>query len=120
MPYIDRYDRPEMNLHLNELQKLLETAGDCNYAITYLLHQYLKKKTLRYHNINEVVGILECAKMEFYATIARPYEQLKADENGPIGVLLDVEALDYKRIQQTLWDLENRVEQLESNGFRVD
>lgn len=117
MPYIDRYDRPEIDQIVDQLDKLMETPGDCNYAITRLLHRYLRTKTVRYHNINEVVGILECAKLEFYAMIARPYEQHKADTNGHVGILPETEGIDTKALRHVISDHETRVKQLESNGF---
>jgi len=41
------------------------TAGELNYAITRLLDDYLiRKGGLKYAHINEVIGVLECAKLE--------------------------------------------------------
>jgi len=110
MPYIDREDRPDIDVLVDQLDKLMETSGDCNYAITRLLHTYLKKKTLRYHNINEVVGILECAKLEFYAMIAQPYEQQKAAINGSVGVLSEVENLTLAKIDAMLNNLRQSIQ----------
>jgi hypothetical protein len=37
-----------------------------------------------YSIINDIVGVLECAKMEFYRRVAVPYEDKKRTENGDV------------------------------------
>ncbi len=59
--------------------------GDLNYVITYLLHKELEKRGLNYQNANNLIGALECAKLEFYRTIIAPYENIKMDENGRVS-----------------------------------
>lgn len=60
------------------------TPGELNYVITKLIDQYLKEEGLRYANINEVIGVLECAKLELYRRIAGPYEDKKIISNGDV------------------------------------
>jgi hypothetical protein len=44
-----------------------QDAGELNFAITTLVDNYLKDKgELRYSHLNEVVGALDCAKLELY------------------------------------------------------
>jgi len=62
-------------------------AGELNYLITCLCHRYIHDKGLRYDNINEVIGVLECARLEFYRQVAAPYEDKKKCENGAISSL---------------------------------
>lgn len=63
------------------------TAGDLNYSITKILHNYLEQCEWSYASLNLVVGVLECAKLELYRTIAAPYEDKKRKENGSISSL---------------------------------
>jgi len=62
-----------------------ETAGELNYAITRLVDDYLTRKgELRYAHVNEVVGALECAKLELYRRVAAPYEDQKLQDAGDV------------------------------------
>jgi len=46
---------------------------------------YLAQKgPIRYANINEVIGVLECAKLELYRRIAVPYEDVKKEQSGDV------------------------------------
>jgi len=79
MPYI-----PENRRSLLEPSGKPETAGELNYAVTRLVDRYLSEKGLRYQHINEVIGVLECAKLELYRRIASPYEDTKIREEGDV------------------------------------
>jgi hypothetical protein len=57
-------------------------AGELNFAFTQILNKYLTNKGKSYQTINDIVGALEGCKMEFYARVARPYEDTKIKENG--------------------------------------
>lgn len=59
-------------------------AGELNYVITEALIGYLRVKGLRYATLNEIVGVLECAKAEFQRRIVAPYEDMKIAENGDV------------------------------------
>jgi hypothetical protein len=59
-------------------------AGELNFALTSIVDKYLQNKGLRYAHINEVVGALECAKLELYRRIAIPYEDQKMKESGDV------------------------------------
>lgn len=87
MPYISQEERDEIDIKIFELSQCLETKGQMNYAISFLLHQYIKKNGLKYNNINDAIGIIECAKMELYRSIAGPYEDIKIEENGDLGIV---------------------------------
>lgn len=63
----------------------IETPGDLNFAITKMIRWYLDEvKNHDYESYNEVVGVLECCKLEFYRRMAAPYEEEKIDENGDV------------------------------------
>lgn len=70
MPYVkseirDRIDRGGIP----------ENTSELNYAITRRVNGYLKQKEhLAYAEFNEVVGALECAKLELYRPMLAPYE----------------------------------------------
>lgn len=79
MPYIKSEDRKKL---LNGVYKP-KTAGELNFLVTTIVDLYLKED-LSYNKINEVVGVLECAKLELYRRIASPYEDNKIAENGDV------------------------------------
>ena len=64
-----------------------ESAGELNYCLTQLCLDYLDthwKTREKYEAINQVIGALECAKLEFYRRLAAPYEDKKIKENGDV------------------------------------
>ena len=63
----------------------VNTVGELNYAITMLAHFFLPSIGLRYKNLNEVVGVLESAKQEFYRRIVAAFENEKIAENGDLS-----------------------------------
>jgi len=65
--------------------------GHLNYIISRLCHEVIKKRGLRYHTCNDVIGVLECIKQELYRTVIAPYEDRKRSENGPVSELDFVE-----------------------------
>jgi hypothetical protein len=60
-----------------------ETAGEINYIITRLVSAYFKRYP-SYQSINDVLGALEGAKLEFYRRVVGPYEDRKLQENGDV------------------------------------
>jgi hypothetical protein len=87
MPYIKQENRHLFDGSAPLIGETATCAGDLNYAISVIAHTYLKKKGLNYANVNEVIGALECCKLELYRAIAAPYEDTKVIENGPVGVI---------------------------------
>lgn len=80
MPYIKR-ERREAILAGAKPQD----AGELNFAITSLVDRYLEDKgEIRYGWLNEVIGAIECAKLELYRRVAAPYEDNKIAENGDV------------------------------------
>ena len=100
MPYIARDRRKRLIKGVDEIADAimalaLEDAdeveacakpnpGDVNFVISKLLHYLYTFEGKSYSNINEVIGILECAKQEFYRRQAAPYEDKKKDISGDV------------------------------------
>ena len=87
MPYIDKNRREELEAaDLDRVIKKLTvrnlSAGDLNYIITKLLVAQIPK--VSYTKINELVGVLECAKLELYRRLAAKYEDKKIIDNGDV------------------------------------
>ena len=79
MPYIKQEDR------LSTSVMIAESPGELNYLLTKVIQEYIDERGgVSYTIINEVVGVLECAKLELYRRIAAPYEDEKCEENGDV------------------------------------
>jgi len=79
MPYIKEKDRESTHM----LQYEPHTAGELNFLITTFIRDYYLREPC-YQTINDIVGALEGAKLEFYRRIAAPYEDIKIKENGDV------------------------------------
>ena len=74
MPYIPQKERDEEWRH----------AGELNYHFTRMIVGYFEDKGLSYQTINDILGALEGAKLEFYRRVVVPYEDKKIVENGDV------------------------------------
>jgi len=88
MPYIAQEHREifEETLEVSG-EAMPENPGELNYLITSLCHQYLDHHSdpkAGYDLYNEIIGVLESAKLEFYRAMVAPYEDQKIEENGPL------------------------------------
>ena len=81
MPYIKQEDRKRLNLPFPRP----ENSGELNYCIHILLERYLKHKGESYQTYNDMIGALECAKLELYRRRISKYEAKKVEENGDIS-----------------------------------
>lgn len=79
MPYIIPERRPQLTPYLAP-----QSAGELNFIITKLCLDYIEEQGRNYSTINEVVGVLECAKLEFYRRAAAVYEDVKRIQNGDV------------------------------------
>lgn len=79
MPYISEINRPAF-----EPLNVPREAGELNYAITALCLAYLKEQGKSYATQAEIVGALECVKLEFYRRSLAPYEDGKIKANGDV------------------------------------
>ena len=80
MPYIIQSARYELGTGYRRPA----TAGELNYAISMMIKEYVGTFGLSYSTLNEVVGVLECAKLEVYRRMVAPYEDTKIEENGDV------------------------------------
>ena len=85
MPYINQEDRERMRHGTTDEDLLPQNVGELNFLITTICNAYmLSKGGLSYTNINDVIGVLECAKLEAYRRLAVDYENQKIQENGDV------------------------------------
>lgn len=86
MPYIPMDQRIEVDQYLvsNGIDWTPANAGELNYLVSRFIANYLEKNGLKYANCNEMIGALECAKLELYRVMIGPYEDDKIEENGGV------------------------------------
>lgn len=77
MPYIKEDRRKALMINWEP-----KDSGELNYMLTQEITNYLKHKGLCYQTLNDIMGALEGAKLEFYRRVAAPYETLKMSQNG--------------------------------------
>lgn len=86
MPYIDPESRFELTPGGPENDhRQPENPGELNFRLTDIVDDYMADGgELSYHVVNEVVGVLECMKLELYRRVAAPYEDKKCKQNGDV------------------------------------
>jgi hypothetical protein len=77
---IDQLAEEIKNIHVNNSAQTRD--GLLNYSLTRLLNNVFADA--RYHDYNELIGMLECCKLEYYRKSIGPYEELKETENGSV------------------------------------
>lgn len=80
MPYIKQEAKDE----LHSGKRGSQNAGELNFTLTEIAVSYFRENGGRYQQINDIIGALEGAKLEFYRRIAAPYEDSKIKENGDV------------------------------------
>jgi hypothetical protein len=79
MPYIERQRREEL------FDDSPKTAGEIQYLIADMIQDYLTDKgPYNYQTLNDVMGALAGAQMEFYRKVVAPYENKKELLNGSV------------------------------------
>lgn len=97
MPYIKQIDRKRYDKLIDELVHTLldkhiiideNILGDINYIFSKILKKLMIESVgidnIGYAKRNNIIGVLECAKLEFYRRFLSPYEDQKISENGDI------------------------------------
>lgn len=84
MPYIKQEARESIVSGGVINPEHVRTPGDLNFALTALIKDYIRNYGLNYQRINDVLGALEGAKIEFYRKVVAPYEDTKIVENGDV------------------------------------
>ena len=91
MPYIPQTQRNDIHcdLMVDGIDWVPENAGELNFLVSTFIANYIRNCGLKYAVVNEMIGALECAKMELNRVVIGPYEDLKIQENGPVydGIL---------------------------------
>ena len=80
MPYISAADRD----YLRPESENPAGPGGLNFQLTCIIKQYLDHTGLSYGTINDIVGALENAKLEFYRRVASKYEEEAITRNGDV------------------------------------
>ena len=83
MPYIPQDDRKFLGRYIITTipAGLVVTPGELNYIITNIL---VSTNPKRYEDYNQLIGVLECIKLELYRRMVAPYEDKKKQEHGDV------------------------------------
>jgi hypothetical protein len=89
MPYVDSEVRDLFDQHIADIVYNLELSnfhpGNINYVVSKLMSEVLRRG-VSYRQINDLIGTLECVKLELYREVASGYEDDKKQLNGPVYV----------------------------------
>jgi len=91
MPYIKKFNREDFKHVLETFDGFIEsscniqplTAGELNFLFTSFLVKVLGDNP-NYARYNEMIGMLECCKLELYRRRVAEYENEKIRENGDV------------------------------------
>jgi hypothetical protein len=88
MPYI-KNEKRDLIHWFNGIEESIRienihNSGELNFALTILIRKYFKNNGKNYQAINDIIGALEGAKLEYYRTHVSKYEDEKITENGKI------------------------------------
>jgi hypothetical protein len=89
MPYIEQKDRAPLNEAISRVLDFIQLndlrPGDLNYILsTIIWHHFMRWPS--YTQANELIGVLECVKQEFYRRKVAPLEDAKIAENGDLDI----------------------------------
>jgi len=79
MPYIPQSEKLRV-----DQDNLITTAGQFNYALNQLISIYIEQNDFNYQTSNDIIGAMECAKLELYRRLVAPYEDKKILQNGDV------------------------------------
>ena len=82
MPYIDWERRQKLLTNLTNCH--MRSPRELNYVITKIIQHYMFANEETYKQYNEIIGVLECVKMELYRRKIAPYEDEKIETNGDV------------------------------------
>ena len=83
MPYIDKESRGKFDVMIADAS-MIDNCGELNYVMSKICLAYIKKKGLKYQNINDVMGALTGVQLELYRRVWADYEDTKIESNGDI------------------------------------
>ena len=79
MPYIN----PSRRALLRPVMSPASDAGGLNFQITSIIHEYWQNRE-KYQAINDILGALEGAKLEFVRRVVVPFEDAAIQRNGDL------------------------------------
>jgi len=77
MPYIEKKNR-------EGARDIPVNAGELSYNLAQTVMDYLERKQESYQTYNDIIGVLECIKLEIYRRCVVPYEESKRSKNGDV------------------------------------
>ena len=86
MPYISQDERKMIKDDISKILVYVDeytTTEMLNYIISVICHAACEGRE-QYSRFNEIIGVLECCKQEFYRKVITPYEDKKIQENGDL------------------------------------
>lgn len=78
LPYISEHLREDLDFYPDPI-----SVGELNFVITSMILKFLGPEP-RYADFNDVIGVLECAKLELYRRSLSNYEDHAAFTNGDL------------------------------------
>jgi len=85
MPYISQDDRDGFEEFRGVIADVNPTtAGELQYMIAIMIKEFMKNSDYRYQDMNNVMGALNGANLEFYRRYVGPYEDECITKNGDV------------------------------------
>lgn len=89
MPYLTQEFRGFRKKTVDELKRLSKeesrlSGGEFNFIVSTLINEQLKQFGCTYKQVNDIIGALECCKLELYRRVLAPYEDIKIKQNGDV------------------------------------
>jgi hypothetical protein len=86
MPYIKLNNREKFSKCLDDIRLISLSPGELNYLISNICHIYLTsdENLPSYSRFNDIIGVLECAKLEYYRRVVSEYEEKCIEKNGDV------------------------------------
>ena len=86
MPYIEKEKRERLDGLIKNVVSELEplSSGEKNYFLSSVMWGLFNNIHRTYSNANNIIGLLECVKLEFYRRKVAELEDEKMIENGDI------------------------------------
>ena len=84
-PYINEDRRAHFQEFVDQAKHTrIDSAGELNYLLTEIALEYVNQHGMNYRVMNEVIGAMECAKIELYRRKLAPYEDEKKLAHGDV------------------------------------
>jgi len=85
MPYITPQKRSKFSdANMEDIFDNITNAGEFNYILSLMCKRYIKNQNLNYQTLNDIVGAMECCKLELTRRVISPYEDTKIKSNGDV------------------------------------